>query len=436
MKEYDSTSAVIYPDKQSGYKDNKGNPINKWFIRYKIQLGDGTNDYRKEYGGSYNINLNRIKDIKVKREKAELLLKLVQHDLKRGIDPENRELELEKVLMREMAESEQYNFENVFSRWFAQKNYVNPIPSKVNSARNINMFHRNQFIPYLKELKKLDDIRKITDEDINQFISENYEKGNWSMNTANVRIAWISGVFVYAFKKAKLIKENPMVLVSKIKEDKVIVREGKQVVKIKTDVRFQAFTDNELEAIYRNWKGSPYEVICKTIYFSFVRFSEMFRFKLRNLDLEGGKWIIPSNIAKGQRDGATKYVTIYTELKQLLTEYLDNYFGDDRNPDYYLFYGKTKSVSMGYTLFNYHWLKLMKKLKKEGINITKKSYALKHTGAKRFINHHRNNNQMSSMQIITELKNQMRHADFATTQLYIFNELGINLEDTTDYSFT
>ncbi|WP_316797296.1 site-specific integrase [Pedobacter agri] len=435
MKKFTFSEPVIYPSKKDGgYKDNEGKPITKWFIRYKITFDDSRTEYRKEYGASYGRKLNTFKTIKDKEIQAAILLGLVLHDLESGVDPANRDKEIEEKIKREIIEAEQYKYLNIFNQWCAYKNLNNPIPSKENTARNLKLFHINQFIPFLERIGKGDNIKKITDDDINLFIKEKYDAGVWGAFSANTRIAWISGVFTYAHKIAKVIDINPMLLVNKINEDKVITIDNKPTLKQKKEVRFNIYTDKEIELIFERWYNTPYEAICKTVYYGFVRFSELFRLKLSNVDLENNCFNIPASIAKGQRDGRTMKVKIYPQLKEVLERYILKYFGDDQNPDYYLFWVKKPTNPMGYTAFNYHYLQLLKELKAENIEIHKTTYAFKHSGAKRFIAINKKKN-FSSYELIEELMRQMRHQDFSTTQKYLYNDLGIELDAETNFSF-
>lgn len=50
-----------------------------------------------------------------------MLLSRVLDDLKKGIDPRNREVELVAQVKKELQEAEQYKVEYVFNLWFATK---------------------------------------------------------------------------------------------------------------------------------------------------------------------------------------------------------------------------------------------------------------------------------------------------------------------------
>lgn len=442
MKKFTYSQPFLYPSKADGYKDKKGIVITKWFIRYKIEFEEipyhlknkDRIQYRKEYGLSYGINLNKYKTIKEKEFQAAVLLGRVEADLTQGIDPANRDVEKEEKIRKDIANAEQYKYQYIFNQWCEYKNLNNPIPSKENSARNLKLFHNNQFIPFLDSIGKGTNIKDITDDDINQFIKEKYDAGIWGAFSANTRIAWISGVFTYAHKIAKVISVNPMLGVNKINEDKVIMIDNVPTLKKKKEVRFNIYTDSEIKIIFEHWNNTPYEAICKIVYYAFIRFSELFRLKLGDVDLENNCFNIQANIAKGQRDGRTMKVKIYPQLKEVLERYIESSFGEDRNPDYYLFWVKRKTNPLGYTAFNYHYLELLKELKAKGIEIKKTTYAFKHSGAKRFIDINKKKN-FSSYELIEELMRQMRHQDFATTQKYLYNDLGIELDNKSNFSF-
>lgn len=438
MQTFESSTPFLYPDPSTGYKDKNGQPITKWFIRYNIKFNEQPEgrdqvQYRKEYGKSYKINLNSIKDLKKKIYEANILLQWVKDDLSAGIDPENREIELELATRKAIKASEQFKYFNVFNKWFESKNYLNPIPSKAISAEKYSGFHLKQFIPYLESINKDNDIREVTDEDINNYILHNYDNGNWSAFTCNTRIGWLSGLFSYAYKN-KLIDVNPMKFVNKITEDKVIMVDNRLILKKKKETRFNIFTQDELDLVFKELYGSPYEAIAKTIYYGFIRFSEIFRLKLGHLNLDENYFDIPASIAKGQRNGSTLKVKIYPQLKEALTRYVETYFKEDLNPDYYLFFHKEKNTPSTYSILQHHFNKVKKSIEAQGVIIKKTPYAFKHTGAKKFIDSNKMKD-VKSYQIIEAIMKQMRHTDFSTTQKYIYSELGINLDEDDVFTF-
>ncbi|RZK60300.1 MAG: site-specific integrase [Pedobacter sp.] len=435
MSKFVFKEPTIYPSEADGYKDSKGKLITKWFIRYRITFDNGTTEYRKEYGKSYRSALNTIKNLKAKREEALILLALVKNDLSNGIDPKVREQESLKHTLKLIREAEQYNYKLIFTQWFNYKNYTNPIPSKVLSAKNIKILHLNQFLPYLSSIGKDGDIRKITEDDIAHFIRGKYDSGIWVAKTANVNCGWISGVFTYAYRVLKIISQNPMEHILPIREDKIILKDGKQTLKVKKEIRFCIFNDTELNLIRKHWEGTKYFVITQIIFLVYIRFSEIFRLKLEHLDLVNGYFIIPANIAKGQRDGTTAKVKMFGKLKEIILDYIKENFGDDLNDDYYLFHSAyNKFQPLQYSAFHRKWLAMGKSiLKIDGVKFTKPPYGLKHTGARTFLL--KNKHSFSSYQLTEHLMRTMRHTDFKTTQIYIYQDLGVALDETPDFTF-
>lgn len=452
MQNFKFTEPYIYPALVEDGKDTKGNPINskgeiinKWCIRYKIEFdkipihlnNQSPIQYRKEYGKSYNVKLNKIKNIADKKFEAMVLLGRIKDDLTKGIDPESREVQLENVTIQAIKDAEKYSFKYVFEGWFELKNYNNPIPSKVTSAKNLKSFLLKQFLPELTD-EQAKNIRLITDEVISEYVMKKFNAGNWSAFTANNRIGWISGVFTYAYKK-KLITTNPMVYVEKIKADKVIVaKDGSKSLKKKKEVRFNIYTDIELERLFKASHNTKDEAIFKTLHFAFIRFSEIFRLKIGHLDLANKQFLIPAEIAKGQRDGATASVPIFPELEEVLTRYLQNQFKGDLNPNYPLFPldGNVAKEDI-YNNFYTRYRTLIKTLRldiKNPITITKTPYALKHTGAQLFIKQNQALN-ISSYVLIDAVMKMMRHVDFKTTQDYLAKDLGLALDVTAKFSF-
>lgn len=421
-----------------GYKDKEGKTVTKWFIRYKIEfeekpINGAKIQYRKEYGGSYNRNINSPTNHKQKIENAEALLGRVIDDLTRGIDPSNREIETIEHVKREIEQAEQYKVEYVFNQWFASKNYINPIPSKVLSAEKYKGFWLNQFIPYLETIGKEYDIRKVNTEDIDNWFRYNYDNDKWTARTIDIKIGLLSGVFKFAFKK-RFIKENPMTYVTRIVENKVVTKNGVSAIVKKREARFNILTQKEQDLIYK-YLDLKNEAIAKTLGFGFIRFSEIYRLKLEHLDLNNWMFHIPADIAKGQRDGSTASVKIYPKLQEVLTRYLNEYFGADVKPEYYLFYNITKLSPSSYSILQHYFNNIKSQIEtNEGVKINKTPYCFKHTGAKSFIEQNKAKAK-TSYQIIEAIMKLMRHSDFKTSQKYIYNDLGINLDADDDFTF-
>ncbi len=432
MATFKYSQPYIHP---KSYKDKQAKQVDKWFIRYKITFEDSETEYRKEYGKSYKQAqpINYPPNHKNKVANAELLLDLITYDLENGIDPRNREVEkLEKKKM-EIKEAEKYKVRYIFDLWFAANNYVNPIPSKEISATKYKGFWLNQFIPHLETIGKAGDIRQVTDEDINHWIKLNYDAGKWSAYTVGIKIGLLTGVFKYAYKQ-KFMKQNPMVYIDRIKENKVVVKNGESTIKQAKEARFNILTAKELELLYQYFDLKN-ESIAKTLSYAFIRFSEIFRLQLKHLNTNKWQFEIPATIAKGQRDGRTAIVKIYPPLQEVLIRYLGEYFGDDRKPDYYLFHQFLKTKPSTYSIFQHYFIETKRRIKVEmDIDITKSPYCFKHTGAKSFIDQNKAKSK-SSYQIIEAIKMMMRHKDFNTSQKYIYADLGMNLDEESDFTF-
>jgi len=438
MQKFQFSQPYIHP---KSYKDKEGMQVSKWFIRYKIQYAEPPAylkkkdlvQYPKEYGNSYKRDINKINSHSEKIDNAEMLLGRVLDDLKKGIDPRNREAEHIEYVKKEIQEAEQYRAEYVFNLWFAWKNYVNPIPSKAISATTYSRFWNNQFIPYLKSIGKDYDIRKVSVDDIDNWILENYNADVWTAKTVEIKIGLLSGVFKYAFQK-RFIKENPMTYVTRIKENKVIVKNGVSSIKIITDAKSKILSDNESELLYK-YMNLKNEAIAKTLGYAFIRFSEIFRLRLKHLDKENWFFNIPADLAKGQRDGKTAQLKIYPKLKEVLERYLTEYFGEDRNPEYFIFYNENKNTAGTYSIFQHYFNATKSEIEKfEDVKILKSPYCFKHTGAKKFIDQNKAKAK-TSYQIIEAIMKLMRHSSFITSQRYIYHDLGINLDADDDFTF-
>lgn len=445
MPNFTFTPPYIHPH---NYKDKEGMETVKWFIRFSITI-DGVTSYPKEYGKSYStaLNINKPKKHRLKISNAEILLKLINTDLEGGINPKNRKEEMLLQLQRELNDAHKFKILNVFNEWFKAKNYINPIPAKEISAKTYKNFWMNQLIPHLESIGKAEDIKEITDGDIRNWLMSSYESGHWSALTINIKIGYINNVFKFAFLKKYIIK-NPMNYVIPIKEDKVIVKNGISSIKVKRKPRFNILSDEEI-ALFDKFFNLKTRTMTKTLMYSFVRFSELYRLRLKHLDIINWCWNIPAELAKGQRDGSTATIKIYPVLQNILKEYLNEFFGDDMNPEYYLFFTEDKNnkTSIDYVSYQFRQAKL--RIEKAGditvfvngekkvltnIKIDKTPYCFKHTGAKRFVDQNKSKSR-SSYEIIEGIMKMMRHTNFNTSQIYIYKELGINLDANDSFSF-
>lgn len=419
--------AVFTFDAPYIYRD-KGNK--KWLIRYTIK-GDGIkNPYRKETGVNYESKFNYIKNLKEREIEINVVLGLVLQDLQDGVDPENRKEDRKKIILQKIKDAEQFHFDYCLNIFMKEKGYVNPIPKKEGSAKTYRLFLNNFLKPVLIENNIVNDVRKLTKDHVQGLIDSHYyaEEGSgirkWVGNTCNINIAFISS-FLEVLIDKKILKEN---VTSTIKA---------KPVGGKVEARSLIFKREEINILfnYAQKTDPTLECIYKFIYYGYVRISELFRVKLKDIDLQKDLLNIPYENAKRQNDGYSRDIYIYPKLKECLERYLQITFGDDRRDDYYLFpnllfndktHKKTPVPFYTASAKLYTAVTLLPEskglFKREGLY----PYTLKHSGCTYFIED--NINDSSPTKLLLHLQKQMRHQNLDTTQIYISKDLGINLE--------
>lgn len=437
-------TASIYPTKDANYKDKNGNDVEKWFIRYKLKFHDNPPEYykdksltqyRREFGKSYNLSLTGLKKKRDKEFQAELLLARVQDDLDKGIDPEYREYALLKLKQKNAIEAKAYQYDKLVELFMVENMYINPIPKKEISARAYKSFFNNQLRNFLDSIDKLNDIRLITTEDIETYLelgrlgkfaipgvskSSGQPRTNkpWNSTTTNIKRGWISALFSIAIKKRLLIT-NPVSIISKRR------------VEPRKEARFQIYTRREIELIftYLEVNNLMLDAICKILYYAFIRRSELFRIRLKMIDLNKNLITITPDVAKGQRDGYSRTVKIYPKLAESLKKWIDYRFKDDINDEYFLFPNRKDPLKQFkyasfHRMFNSELI-VLQTMNREHFKIKSEFYALRHTSVTFFIEDNFNSN--NSLKVLTHLMKQLRHEEFSTTQKYISKDLGLNI---------
>ncbi|HEX8577102.1 MAG TPA: site-specific integrase [Flavobacterium sp.] len=443
-------SAIIFSE-PSIYKDQANK---KWCVRYTKKV-DGTTSYIKEYGKSYNIRLNAIPDLKKRDKELDILLELVKQDLEAGVSPEEKERIEEQKRIEEIEESQAYNFDEVLKFVIRKKGFDNPLPNQKHSKRNLESFWTNTLKPFLEDIGKANDVRKVTIDDIEKLIElksspqpqfhrngkikidkatgQQLVKADWSYNTASNRIDWL-GMYFQALVDSRKLAINPC---HNIKRDDVLVDD----VKGTNLKRFQIFTREELDLLWDYLENRNYYdyAFARMIYFTFIRPSEILRLRLWMLDLKNNKILIPPHIAKnGKKVKKTLEVYVPPVLATELEKYLNLTFGDDLNPDYLVFPAfasgtfrilgnKERSITSLSECLKDHLTRL-RKIHPNLFPPHKTGYGLKHSGNTYFIENNFNTKNMSALKILTFLRKQNRHSDLSMTQKYISEELGIMLD--------
>ncbi len=420
MNKFDYKEPKLYKD-----KDNK-----KWVVRYSVRY-TGEKNYipLKEYGRFYfGKSLNAIADLKLREKEFQKLLLLVQMDLEKGIilkQPETLKV-LDDKAAKEVSKK---SYDECLKSYMVEKGYINPIPKKERSAEAIESFHRNQFRPFLERKKLLDDVSKIGKAELMEFTDYYHKhpdpKQKWGNTTYSIKKALLS-TFFSSMVDNDIIEDNP-------------AKRLKSVEKESTE-RFELFTKEERDILFNHLDSSdkknyPFmSAMCKSIYYSYIRETELSRLKVSDFNFEKRTIRIHPDNAKGQRDKKVRFVAMTLALKAGLENYVSKY---EHQPDYYMF-GKKFRPSLYRTgtdwvddfkdVIDFLRVKFPGKFNRSGLT----PYALKHSGVTDFITD--NKAKFSTTVLYNYVQTQCRHEKFETTQLY-FKKLELNLDAVDTFDF-
>lgn len=361
-------------------------------------------------------------------------MELVRDDLRSGILPARKEIVEQNLIAKRIDEAKKFSFDEVITFVYNAKEYNKPRPNQKNSGETLLRFWNNQFRPYVEKIGKLDDIREINIDDIENFLNGKCSdriddqgkliKG-WSGITSNVRLGWI-GIIFSALKKKRLISVNPCTGIER--KSNIRISAGKKVI------RFEVFSRNETKILFEHLEqvDPALLAVSQILFYAFIRESELLRLKLWMIDFDNNRIIIPPDISKnGRKVKVTEYVKIPEKLKVTLKMHMEICFGGDLNQDYYLFPRQSSfKAEKSVTHLSSNFAKVLSQLQKKhsGMFTGKTLYALKHTGNTIFLQDNLFSKKKTSLQILMYLKKQNRHSDLSMTQRYISDELGIELD--------
>jgi len=401
-------------------KINIDNP-KKWYVSYTIKYANGVTKYPKVYGGEYGIRLNDSQDDERIR-KAQELLKEVNRDLALGNDPKERLNRLEKEMLAELKGSKAIPYDEAIKIMIEYYNWDNPNESSKITAHNSKIFFNAAFKKFVTSIDKLHDVTSITKVDIERLLMQKNKDGKWNINTCKNKVGTISQLFIPLVDK-ELMEFNPCKGVSGIK------RKLKRNTQKPANKRFQVWTDDELvefESIANCDQHRFYYALGMTCYYAFIRRSECFRMKLGMVDFDNLRFIMDSDLTKSARkfDLSTNiYLPMAQELHGILKKYVDQRFGADQNPDYFLF-PSIKDNNKQYPYFQFD----VDYKKKLGVKLSndKAKYDLKHTGVTHYWRD-RTREGMNANDILTRLQMMCRHSSVFQTMQYLTTDLGIDL---------
>lgn len=399
----------------------------KWYFQYTIKFYDGTTRYDKSYGGEYGIRLNDFLTDAERDEKVVELERELKRDLDKGVDPKSRVAKKIEQLENEADKAIGITYQEAYDIMVNHHNWITPNESSKLTAHNCKIFFNSQFRKFVDSIGKTDDITKVTTEDITDWIVNKNRAKEWDITTCTTKVGQIAYIFTPLIELKK-IKDSPTRAVS-------VRNKLKALPKKKRVNRFEIWTDAEVdEFINVGQSDKKYAldfIIGFTCFHAFIRRSEMLRLKLGMLNLEQKRFEIPSNITKSARiydSVKIIYLPINAELVTALTKYIGQRFGDDLNPDYYLF----PSIRKNDVEYDYHqYDKDYKKRLGAALNNDKANYSLKHTGVTRYY-YEQSAKGVPISVIINKLKMKCRHQNSLQTLDYLNGDLGLNVGDEYD----
>lgn len=431
---------------------NKGKT--KWLIRYTLKVNE-ISEYRKEVGSTYRklIHTLNSKEFKVdgvfpemidgkvvpangkkkyqeRLELANTIIDLLKAELADGVDPENSQAGYAALKQRKIDTLKEFTLESNLDFYYKKAGLSgdNVPDRKKDSAYNLKMFFKNQFVPYFKE-KGLDDIRLITKQHIRIYLDYYFEhsdkKLKWSFGTTNTRKGWIAAFFS-KLVEYDILTVNPCSTISRKPDDGT----GRGDYKI--------FSEKEVAIIFDTIEKKTglldkrLEVFMKILYYAYIRKAEMRRITMKHIDLEGRKFRMTADISKKSNDGKVFTVLINPLLQPSMEQWIKQKGIDISKKDALLFAnpnGEIHSRNFLESPFN----TLMKQIRKENPDYFKEKgqtiYSMKSSGVTHLFhaNKHRPN-------VLHFIKDQCRHQSITTTEIYL-KKIDCQLNEIANFSF-
>lgn len=227
----------------------------------------------------------------------------------------------------------------------------------------------------------------------NQYLDYVYIERNNSPRTRNNHLIFLRLLGNY-FLSRGILAENPTIGI------KNLTKQVKKRIYIPNIIRQNIKKEAALE-------NDGFHCICETIYYCFIRNTELGKIRVKNVDLNKNTILIQKEISKNKKD---EFVTIPDNLKPILEKHIEN--SESEN---YLF----SSINflpgekiMPKKKIYLRWQKIQKKLefKKEY-----QFYSLKDTGITNLF--------LAGLPAL-KIKNQARHSSIQITELYLPQNMG------------
>lgn len=163
-----------------------------------------------------------------------------------------------------------------------------------------------------------------------------------------------------------------------------------------------AYSKDELQMLKDHFPKNAPEIwlVCQFVFYCAIRPAELVRLKVKHIDLENDRILIPAEISKTKRQDVINIPSAFmNDLRRVKLNKL--------NPDYYLF---SKNLLPGTVQIAPTRLAEKFKIEAKKIGLKRKLYELKHTGAGMAIEAGVN---------IRDLQMHLRHSNVNTTEIYL-----------------
>lgn len=336
MKSYKNLSAY----------DADGDLTKTWFVSYYF-IDPNTGKYKRfrETG-----NVNRIHDVKQRKQELNMLLAARKHLLERGYSP-----------------FERFDNEDVLEKVGILKHVAGDCIDKVLKHKELHLAKTsfisfknriNSFKSYLSSRDLLSaDVNDITKRHIIEFLDSRTFVDKISGRTRNNLLIDIKSLFSCMIDM-ELLKDNPAIKIKKVNQ---------------TSEKNQYYQKEELNELFE-WLelNDPYLLLfCKFIYFTLIRPIELTRLQVKDIDLKNMVVNIPAHKSKTRRSQSILIMEVFKDeiLKMNLQEY---------PPDYYVFSAKKVPHSVP-TTRDYFTDKFKNAKLALGLSSNHTMYSLKHT---------------------------------------------------------
>jgi len=365
---------------------------NNWYINYSFN------------GKQYRIkgDLNRIKDHKEKIYQAEVLLQSIKNDLKNGYDPSNPNLFLDQIISENISLSD------------AIKKYIEELSTY---ARPKTIGSYNSKLYYLSEAYPNKQVKNISTQDIQKYIykkihskelakvflkGKSYELKKpiqWTPNTVRSAKGVFRAFFEWCIKNNYYLGDNP---VSKIEQKRIRSE-------VAPKARHLPFSEQDLRLVMdfldKNDKATAF--FARFIYSTCMRPGEICKLRLKDIDLENKRIIIPLEITKNTKKSEMDIIYIEDNLYEVLVK-----MNLEKYPSNFFLTSKSESiigeVSIGSNKPYKQFVKALIKL-----NIDKKGYTLYS------FKHYSNLQRFHNGWTVAEIMKANRHSSITMTETYL-----------------